>query len=294
MECTPKASEINVKEFWKFVRDLEKRKIIGNFVPGQLVLISEEKEGNIYRIEGIKKDGYILKRATMQKIGKIVGPYFYSQLREFQESDDWTSIQKLNKNGFLILHTTNVFAGGNAKIEGVEYDHFINIERDLVSGDKFTVSCVGISPLYEAGVCIHRDCNHAVGIVLSKGKIVAAYPSDAATVATHAQYRKPSISMYNQVSLMDQVPVRIALTTTSGYNELIPQNWGVGGVFYTQKTPEEEINKLKELAIKYQLELYAIDEITKNWKMYSYKKSSGMFELVIDTKQSIHLFKEAV
>ncbi|MBI2146300.1 hypothetical protein HYU22_03100 [Candidatus Woesearchaeota archaeon] len=155
---------------------------------------------------------------------------------------------------------------------GIDYDPIKSIERDISSEGKYTISCSSINPSYRTGMAISLD-GYAIGIVLSKGHIYAAYHLDADTVATHKLYRTPRSTNRRRI------PVRLALMSdTFYYNELLPKNWKVGAVFYTTKTPLEVLKEVAKIVIKYDLKLCSIDENKKKWIFFEYNKKLGRFE----------------
>jgi hypothetical protein len=258
--------EINIKEFSRFFNASLHGNLSYNFSPGDFVYVDTDEI--IYTITSVNSEGYQLQRVGGNEPEILVSA---NQLHKFTEDNDWADISKIRKNGFLIIHSTNAYSGGYAALKGVNYDPFESIKRDIVSGDKYSISCSSISPFYNAGVIMPRKA-YSIGVVLNKGKIVAAYMADAQTFSVKGQYRVPL-----QNTNAKKVPVRMALTSHNRNNELIPQKWRVGGVFYTLKTPIEEIEELKKICVEYHLDLYQIDEDKKKWKILSYRK--GFFIL---------------
>ncbi|MBU2561743.1 MAG: hypothetical protein KKD17_05590, partial [Nanoarchaeota archaeon] len=271
-----KAEEINVKEFHKYVKILDKN-ILGSFKIGEIVTLNGEDNKYMYRVIRITPAGHVVEDIAAEGKGEQKGPFRADEIKIFEETQDWKSIRQIRSKGFLIIHATNAFIKSRTPFE--------NIESDLAGGEKYTISCSSISPLYNAGIAIKGE--YAVGDVLSEGKIYAAFASDAFTVDV------PDTSLFRTHTRGDKIPVRLALTSEHDYNELLPQNWKMDGVFYTLKTPSEDIEMLKQICIKQGICLYQIDENTKHWKVYEYNKSIKSFVLTGDTSKNEHIIHKA-
>ncbi len=251
---------IPVKEYFAYLHALKKKKVLSSIKEGEFVTIGYEQDKYIYRIVKTTPEGYLLKRADVKKATETRGPFAAKDLRKFKESDDWTDVKKLRQKGFLVVHATNAYT----KIDAIE-----GIKQNIEKQGKYSISCSTVHPDHTSSVAIsdmplEKDGEtiivpHAVGMVLSEGRIYAAYMNDANTHAVHDQYKKA-------YSKEDKVPVRLALTTKHEFNELLVQDWKTEGLFYTKRTPDFRVQAVAGLAAQHKLKLYIIDEDNNTWQ----------------------------
>ena len=253
-------SEIPVKEYYSYIQSLRKKKVLGDFHRGDLVTLEYEQNKIVYSVVKETPEGYMIKKVGEEKLSEVKGPYTAYQLRAFTESDDWTNVAKLQEKGFLVVHATNAYTKRDS-IEG--------LKQNIKKQGGYSISCSTVHPDYASSVAISDEivkhegvthiAPHAIGIVLSAGKIYAAYMKDADTYQAHNQYKTGS-------SDEPKVSVRMAVTTKHEFNELLLQDWKVGGLFYTTETPEFRKALINHIAAEHGLKIYVIDENTNKWK----------------------------
>jgi len=268
-------NDLFVKDFLKYLLDLEKSKVIGEFDKDDFVIIKDTDE--ICQIVHLSKEGYfvepvMISQDIMKKYWLLneeyldfrkkfrKGPYVLNSLKRYEETIEWFEISNLVKKGFLIMHTNNAYGGGASKVQGVDYSPINTIFYDVENQGKHSISCFSIHPKYTPGVCIPFGSDqYAVGVVLKSGKIYKSFFRDAKTYNVNEYIRDGGFIVKSIIP--------VVLTSRFRYNELLPQNWSVGGIFYTEKTPENVLFDIANISKKYGLQLYNINSRTNTHEL---------------------------
>jgi len=255
-------SNLKLEEIYAYIRSI---KTIGYMDVNDFVSIKSDSHNDLFTINSVSEEGYYLKNLYTKE---IVGPYAVNDLVREYDKEEWNNIHRLYaENGVLVVHTTNAYSGGSARREGIDYNPFIDIEKNLEGKKKYVISCASVSQRYKPNVCM--TTYYGIGNVITEGRIIAAYDSDANT--RNKEVNGKIIEEYRSSTDGSQkILVQQAITSETRYNELLPVDWSSNGVFYTNQTPPDVRMKVHDIVKKYKVNLYLIDERTRSWQIVKY------------------------
>lgn len=222
------------------------------YTTGDLVRRKDQPD-IVYRVEAITPKGYTLTNVYDEdpQIAAVD-----DQLANYDDGAEWTDIANLKDKDCLILHVCNAYRGQG----------FDNLRTDLSTDDKYSFSCSILSRRFNETEIAMPTYDYAYGVTLDDGRLYAAWEKDAYTVNQGSQYYR--------VSKRDKPtkPIPLVLKTDNGtYNEVLPQGWELGSVFYTENTPEDVKERIKSVRdeLRPNLPLTVVDPDTAKWRRSS-------------------------
>jgi len=168
------------------------------------------------------------------------------KLKEMIRDKNYHRVEGITRYGYLCVHSTNAFFGGNAGNKNQKKDPYLNIVNDINNTYDFNPSCSIIKPGLKPSIAIRRrwGINGSIGVIFDIGVIYAAYSYDVGT-------SDKKLKNGRTIRITDMKTEKAALVANfseSSYNEVLLSKWTVGAIFYTKGVPKEVIERLKRIS----------------------------------------------